>query len=787
MVALGSAFLAHAPAACARISTLRSDPASTAVDDAERSLARVRWHDEADVARWLVAEPFNAAVALALLADRPNSLPGERVAALFPELSGLAVPTRAATYEHERDAANAARATPLLDHVFRAVARAQTLAVGVSENYRALLTTVLLFADVAKGGDETQRADWRRRLAVDGAVHNEDSAVILGDVFARILGKAAPFVGDERWRRRALALVASTGLVGMRLRGEVGRDALGGIHAALESETSDRGALARVWSMVNHADTAAVRAGLWTDVLARAFVREESAIIHAHDASELTPSPAAERIARLRHGALADAASIARSEEALARLGPQRALFEQRFQWCRVWYAEAALGALSLDGSVRVLALLCGASVHRHAIDVSRPWHLDLLGIVAVLRADRGEPRTYPIRLLEALVENTALASLSDGRLDHTGARPALVSFPATKGREGALLVRLDADEEATALLTLLAIYERKEAAAFHATLKSLCDLYGLRKDDFDRVANEANYLATMNAARTDKARMLDYVVPGLVVEVGPGGGIVLDLLHDRYPDSRVVGLDASAAVIEALQRKIAPGAGRIEVVQGDAFQLPDLFGRQTINTVVFCSVLHEIFSYVPWAEANGEAPQRFRFGSVEAIVAAAFRALAPGGRIIVRDGVMPDEGSRVVEFTDPEWRAGLDLFAKSYEPRLVRFEALSPTRVRVSTADLYEFITTYTWGPAAFPYEIREQRAVLPRVQYVNRLIAACESADPPFIAREVAVAKDLRSYLQPGYPANIAGHIRIFDATGTQEVPMPDVNGVWVLEKWQ
>lgn len=42
---------------------------------------------------------------------------------------------------------------------------------------------------------------------------------------------------------------------------------------------------------------------------------------------------------------------------------------------------------------------------------------------------------------------------------------------------------------EATALLTLLPIYESKSSAAFHAALKALCDLYGLRNDDFNQVA----------------------------------------------------------------------------------------------------------------------------------------------------------------------------------------------------------------------------------------------------------------------------------------------------------
>lgn len=113
------------------------------------------------------------------------------------------------------------------------------------------------------------------------------------------------------------------------------------------------------------------------------------------------------------------------------------------------------------------------------------------------------------------------------------------------------------------------------------------------------------------------------------------------------------------------------------------------------------------------------------------------------------------------------------------------RHESLPDGRVRLSQPDLYEFLTTFTWGPDSFPYEIREQRAVLPRADYVARLLAACDEAEPEFTAQEVTVPDDLASYLQPGYPANISPNVTIFEGSGEREVAMPDVNGVWVIEK--
>ncbi len=788
----GQTFLTFAPEACRKLATVHLDDPARGIAEAERALGRVPWHSDVDVAAWVVAHPFHGLVALACLSDAPLSLAGERIAVVLPELAGLCVPPRVVTYEHERPEHDG-HPTPLLDRVIRALRIALPSADALAPASRALLTTVLLFSDVAKGGTPAQREAWRVRLGVDGTVHNEDSAVILDDVMRRVLSKA-PLSEDGRFADRARALCASSGLVGMRIRGEVSRDALGALLDFAKEEPDGGAELGRVWSIVNRAETSAVRTGLWTDPLAAEFAEEERAILMTTSSHELTRSPLSERITRMRGGVLASRESQEEVERALDRLQGARRVLEIRLARAQVWYAEASLGALSLDACVRLLLFLSGSALRAH-VETSRTWHLDLLGLVRELRDSSGHPKRYPVRLLETLLEATKTDRLMQG---HIGPAPEkasaesaskesdqhnvpLVSFPSTKGGEHALTVSLRTSDEAGALLTLLSVYEKKHAPGFHHTLKSLCDLYDLRKDDFDRVSNEASYLSSMNSARSDKSRMLDFVVPGTIVEVGPGGGVVLDLLAERFSGSRIVGLDASQSVVEALKEKHAAAKAPYEMVHGDAFKLSDIFGRGELTTVIFCSVLHEIFSYVAW----GDPPARFQIESVDAIFMAAFRALAPRGRIIVRDGVMPNDEPRVVEFLTADWRDGLDLFAKTYEPRRIPFEVLSPTRVKMSARDLFEFLTTFTWGPDSFPYEIREQRAVLPRAEYVKRLIAACEKAEPGAKAVEVPVSADLQSYLQPGYPTNIAPHVRIFDGTGEHEVPMPDVNGVWVIER--
>ncbi len=773
---VGHSFLTHAPEALARLSAAAPDDAQGMVDRAEAALGQVAWHDDAQVAGWVVSEPLHALVALALLADDPPSIAARRLREVLPELAGLAVPEQRTSYEHD-GAAIGARATPLLDRVVRALGLALPDAAQLDRESRALVASTLLFCDVAKGGTSEQRAQWRARLGVDGTVHNEDSAVIFEDVVRRVLGKVV-ISDDGLWTERVRVLCAASGLVGMRLRGEVGRDALAAFAAFLSREHDGGERLARVWSIINRCETSAVRRDLWTPELANAFAIEERSNLLGPSSSRVIAGRAmlAERIARMRGGALMARESQVEVDAALDRLRAARPVLESRLSRCRVWYAEPALGVLSLDAAVRFLLYL-SAAAQQAGIGHTGPWHLDLLGVAEVLRDAQGNARRYQVRLLETLLEQSAIEDLLSGKL----AGGTLVSFPSSIGGEQALAIRFETNPEATALLTLLGIYETKASAAFHQTLKSLCDLYALRKDDYDRVHNEAAYLATMNAARTDKARMLEYVRSGVIVEVGPGGGVVLDLLADRFMTSRIVGIDASEAVVEAFATRALGQKVAYEVRLGDAFEIEKMFGRGEVSTVIFCSVLHEIFSYVEW----GEPRRRFQLGSVLAIVAAAYRTLMPGGRIVIRDGVMPTDEPRVLELTSPAWREGFELFARSFEARPVPFERLSESRVRLSQPDLYEFLTTFTWGPDSFPYEIREQRAVLPRAEYVAKLLEACTRADPEHPARELEVAEDLRSYLQPGYPAHISPHARIFDAAGERELPMPDVNGVWVIEK--
>jgi len=337
--------------------------------------------------------------------------------------------------------------------------------------------------------------------------------------------------------------------------------------------------------VLNACDTAAVREGLLDDALLvrLASVRDQLATVcrpgvwaePIRALAELAPPPdrkaladrlcalRAERQAQGEPRALVDAAVDAIGDTDLVALVPALAT-------CQLWYCETATSGLSPAAQLGVLASAVGAA-RAIGVDVSRPWHAQLHPLVDRLHGTSATVR-YRLRLVEAALAAVPLRTLLTGtrRLGPLGALSARLAHPSDVD---AVVIDYVDTEESAALVTLLALYETRSQAAFHTMLKALCDLYQLRKDDFDRVANEANYLATMNSARSDKQRMVELVKPGRIVEIGPGGGVVLDLLEQRFPDSEIIGVDLSREVVAALEHRRA----RWRVVQGAAERLREL------------------------------------------------------------------------------------------------------------------------------------------------------------------------------------------------------------------
>ena len=649
------------------------------------------------------------------------------------------------------------------------------------------LRAAIIHLDIAKTQSVPHRTAWAAQgISLD--VHNEAAAAIL-----RRSERVRSWPLYDVLGKLALAWIEAHGLAGQHARGEGPLVMFAPLVATLREIAP---ALARVLGVppgdavklaldalhvLDACDTAAVREGLLDDRLLGklAAVRDRLASICAPPAwidppralTGLGPTPdrawLAERLRALRTGRQLAGEPADDVDEAVAALGElELEVLLPALATCQLWYCEAATSGLSPGAQLGVLAAAVGAA-RSIGVDVGRPWHAQLRPLIARLHGDSAEVR-YRLRLVEAALAATPVRSLLTGgaELGPLGTLSARLAHPTDTDT---IVIDYIDNAESTALVTLLGLYETRSTIAFHSMLKALCDLYGLRKDEFDRVANEANYLATMNAARSDKQRMLDFVRPGRVVEIGPGGGVVLDLLEQRYPGAEVIGVDLSREVVTALERHAKASGRRWRVVLGAAEELASLV-EKPIDTVVFCSILHEVYSY---------SEPLFSLSSVERVIKAAFATLGHGGRIVIRDGVMPPAGTRRIRMIAPDVRPTLELYVAQFEGRKITYTELAPDRVELSAADAMEFLYTYTWGPASFPYEVRELYGILPYDDYVARLIEWCGG---PAAAR--VVENPLSSYLQPGYRENLVGKIELTDEHD-RPVDLPDSNCLIVIER--
>jgi ubiquinone/menaquinone biosynthesis C-methylase UbiE len=65
---------------------------------------------------------------------------------------------------------------------------------------------------------------------------------------------------------------------------------------------------------------------------------------------------------------------------------------------------------------------------------------------------------------------------------------------------------------------------------------------------------------------------LADVSLPGRVLDLGTGTGVVAKALAERYPEAEVVGIDLSPGMIEEAVRKLPPElAGRVRFEVGDA------------------------------------------------------------------------------------------------------------------------------------------------------------------------------------------------------------------------
>lgn len=243
-----------------------------------------------------------------------------------------------------------------------------------------------------------------------------------------------------------------------------------------------------------------------------------------------------------------------------------------------------------------------------------------------------------------------------------------------------------------------------------------------------------------------------------------------MNIIEEAKPNAKVYGIDISKNVIEELTKKKYSENHNWTLVEGDALNLDKYFKKGAVDTIIYSSIIHELYSYIPF---NGK---KFNIETVITALKSADSILKTGGRIIIRDGIKtePENQYRLIKFKDKNDMKILDNYCRDFKGRCVTYEMIDSDTVKMLVNDAMEFLYTYTWGENSYSLEVKEQFGYLTPSEYIKLI-------EDNLKGYKVIFSK---AFLQDGYEENLLNKISIYDADGNV-VKLPNSTFILVIEK--
>lgn len=640
------------------------------------------------------------------------------------------------------------RRNPVLDYVERSLQLLDQLPRSIW--IKELVEETLIWSETAKGGTLKERLLWQEE-GINCFVHNIGSAQLYGKHLSGTVSDKSALVHQ---------LIETHGLIGQQIRGEVPPEVNKPLRDLVEEQLLTAEELERLLTVLNHCIIGAVSPELWLNV-----EHEVKQLITLIASGELaSPMPMKERLRRMRLGPISRGEDFTTEWAKLTQEGFHAERLESLSNTI-FWYVESAMQTFSLEQFLKVMVLAAQRAQNeplRHISfeQVMNSIYYDYKGVKKI--------NVYKKRIIEKYLSELTWEDIEKGTLPDEN--PHLMLRPYAKEHlPDTVFFQFQFSAAAEKLIEFC--MEAEKSPLYERAVLLLFDLFELRRDAFDRFHNEDTYLSQMNNTADYKAVILEHVIGKKVLDIGPGGGVLLDLLEERMPEVTPIGIDISSNVVEALRQRKQREGRQWEVLQGDALNLEDFVEAGTVGTVIFSSILHELYSYVP---LDGK---KFNHDTVSAALRSAFDVLSVGGAIIIRDGIMTEPTAllRKVRFLEEDGMAWLERYAKDFAGRQLQYQRLGEEEVLMPVNDAMEFLYTYTWGEEAYIHEVQEQFGYFTPTEFAS------------FIEQTLgkqAKIEVFRHYLQEGYTEALRDRVRFMDESG-QEVALPDSTCFIVIRK--
>ncbi|MEK4354806.1 class I SAM-dependent methyltransferase [Paenibacillus sp. FSL R5-0475] len=640
------------------------------------------------------------------------------------------------------------RRNPVLDYVERSLQLLDQLPRSIW--IKELVEETLIWSETAKGGTLKERLLWQEE-GINCFVHNIGSAQLYGKHLSGTVSDKSALVHR---------LIETHGLIGQQIRGEVPPEVNKPLRDLVEEQLLTAEELERLLTVLNYCIIGAVSPELWLNV-----EHEVKQLITLIATGELaSPMPMKERLRRMRLGPISRGEDFTTEWAKLTQEGFHAERLESLSNTI-FWYVESAMQTFSLEQFLKVMLLAAQRAQNeplRHISfeQVMNSIYYDYKGVKKI--------NVYKKRIIEKYLSELRWEDIEKGTLPDEN--PHLMLRPYAKEHlPDTVFFQFQFSAAAEKLIEFC--MEAEKSPLYERAVLLLFDLFELRRDAFDRFHNEDTYLSQMNNTADYKAVILEHVIGKKVLDIGPGGGVLLDLLEERMPEITPIGIDISSNVVEALRQRKQREGRQWEVLQGDALNLEDFVEAGTVGTVIFSSILHELYSYVP---LNGK---KFNHDTVSAALRSAFDVLSVGGVIIIRDGIMTEPTAllRKVRFLEDDGMAWLERYAKDFSGRQLQYQRLGEEEVLMPVNDAMEFLYTYTWGEEAYIHEVQEQFGYFTPTEFAS------------FIEQTLgkqAKIEVFRHYLQEGYTEALRDRVRFMDESG-QEVALPDSTCFIVIRK--